>query len=98
MIQVPQEVITEYLTDSVNKEIVIESLAGTLEDVNYYIGDIQGTEYSMDTVVNNSTASLSAWWLIPDTSDLTEARFDNYVEWSYLHDHEYIVCAFLLKT
>ena len=53
MIQVPQEVMTEYLTDSVNKEIVIESTAGTLEDVNYYIGDIQGTEYSMDTVVNN---------------------------------------------
>lgn len=50
MINIPSEVITEYLTDSVNKEIVIESEEYNPETLNYYTGDISDYTQATNTI------------------------------------------------
>ena len=41
MINVPQEIIDEYLRDSTNKELIIKHDGIDPETINYYTGDIQ---------------------------------------------------------
>jgi len=95
MINVPQEVITEYLTDSVNKEIIIDGAhksGMSLEDVNYYIGGINNEEIN----VYERTGSFN-WVTLYSTNDTSAIDWGDVIEYRYLNDHNYIVIAMELE-
>lgn len=96
MVEVSQEVITQYLTDSVNKELTVETLDPVLEDVNYYTGDVIGSEYNMisgSTIASGGNIKLDLFSMADES-----VSFENCVEWSYVQDHDYIVIDLYLKV
>lgn len=93
MVNVSQEVITQYLTDSVNKELTITTEDPVLEDLNYYTGDILGGK---NTRVAWAPESVAAVVLHSEESGTTS--FKDCVEWSSLVAHDYIVVSLQLKV
>ena len=96
MVDISAEVITQYLTDSVNKEITIETLDPVLEDVNYYTGDIIGSKNNMisaATIASGANVKLDIF-----TASDESTSFENCVEWSYCTDHDYLVIDLQLKV
>lgn len=90
MVEVAQEIITEYLTDSTNKEIIVENDGYDTETLNYYTGDIS------DYVTASNTISMPAgdFWVqsIPVNANPTELNLHNYfhvtpliTDWNYLN-------------
>ena len=93
MVEVSQEVITQYLTDSVNKELTITTEDPVLEDLNYYTGDILGGK---NTRVKWDPESVAAVVLHSEESGTTS--FKDCVEWSSIVAHDYIVVSLQLKV
>ena len=96
MVDISQEVITQYLTDSVNKVLTVETLDPTLEDVNYYTGDVIGSEYNMisgSTIASGGNIKLDLFSMADES-----VSFEDCVEWSYAQDHDYIVIDLYLKV
>ena len=92
MINVQPQVIDEYLTDSVNKEIVIDAshVGGqSLEDVNYYTGGITDTNY----ISYRRSGTFNDIRLF-STDDMSDTVWSNKGEWDYFDDHSYGVIAF----
>lgn len=91
MINVQAQVIEEYLTDSVNKEIVINGSHTkwrTLDDVNYYTGGIESPTITLDQ------AQSGGFWLSPTASDY---EWVDYCEWDY-KGAKYICVAMDLRV
>lgn len=91
MINVQAEVITEYLTDSVNKAVIIDAShegGRSLEDVNYYTGGITDTNYI--SYRRNGTFS---WVPLYSSDNMADIDWSDNVEFDYVSDHDYIVVA-----
>lgn len=91
MINVPSEVITEYLTDSVNKEIIIDGSHTqwkTYDDINFYTGGIVSPVWTYDQ------QSAGGFWLSPTEND---SDWDDFCEWEYKGDR-YIYIAMDLRV
>lgn len=54
MIEKPAEIITAYMTDSQNKEIVVSHDGTDYDSINYYIGDFDGNLHGFVTTFNSS--------------------------------------------
>lgn len=96
MINVQSEVITEYLTDSVNKEIIIESDEYNPETLNYYTGDI--SDYT--TAISSISMPAGDFWTqsIPVNASPTEINLYDYFHIaSLLNDWNYLNVSFYFK-
>ena len=92
MINLQPQVIEAYLTDSVNKEVVINGshVDGlSLEDVNYYVGGITDTNYI--SYRRSGTFNTIQFY---STDDITDTVWRDKIEFDYVDDHDCIVIAF----
>lgn len=98
MIYISDNVKTAYLEDSVNKNLHLKSDIPTLEEVNYYLGSVRGNPTDLVTMIDETggSGSTGALW-IPLEPDPLVTRWDDYVEWDYLHAHTHFAFAFYLQ-
>ena len=86
MITKPDNVITSYLADSQNKEMVITHDGTDYDSINYYTGDIDGSLHGYVTTFNVSPYSID----LPATLDLSSNNYKEYMhdpiddDWNYL--------------
>ena len=86
MIEKPQDIITAYITDSQNKEIVIDHLGTDYASINYYTGDFDGSLRGYITTFNASPYAIE----LPALIDLSSYNYKTYMhdpiddDWNYL--------------
>lgn len=89
MIEKPAEIITAYLTDSQNKEVVIEHEGEDYNTINYYTGDIDNNLYGWITTM---VAGSNMVWTSA-TKNTAQTNYVNYIHEPIIDDWKYyIIC------
>ena len=92
MINVPQEIIDEYLSDSVNKELIIKHDGIDPDTINYYTGDI--TDTNIDTWVTTFNAGSDGETFQLSNISPSNTNFLTYSHAPLINDWNYLNVSF----